>query len=258
MGLRLGHVERRHLLGGLRGIKMKPPLFDCIFLVVYVSISVIVCEASAGNTTEESTKEKSSNKADTKMLVYRAIFKQKRSEQTFAAESILKLGDYSKQYHMVEIVLEKLFKVLQDARIKIMESGYIPGQAFPTEQAQLEALGNVLENTALFGDILLRLPDITYKVYSKSNEWKLLARWSVSFCNETKVYDGTDSKLLNLMAQELRLVPRDPNYINPYRNIAQKEDLKSEKSKQEDTSLKKNKKKKEKKKRGPRLSHAEL
>jgi len=25
------------------------------------------------------------------------------------------------------------------------------------------------------------------------------------------------------MAQELRLVPRDPNYINPYRNIAQKE-----------------------------------
>ena len=26
------------------------------------------------------------------------------------------------------------------------------------------ALGNVLENTALFGDILLRLPDITYKV----------------------------------------------------------------------------------------------
>jgi len=36
------------------------------------------------------------------------------------------------------------------------------------------------------------------------------------------------------------------------------QDLKSEKSKQEDTSLKKNKKKKEKKKRGPRLSHAEL
>lgn len=28
------------------------------------------------------------------------------------------------------------------------------------------ALANVLENTALFGDILLRLPDITYKVRS--------------------------------------------------------------------------------------------
>jgi len=47
----------------------------------------------------------------TAIITDRAIFKQKRSEQTFAAESILKLGDYSKQYHMVEIVLEKLFKV---------------------------------------------------------------------------------------------------------------------------------------------------
>ena len=47
----------------------------------------------------------------TAIITDRTIFKQKRSEQTFAADSILKLGDYSKQYHMVEIVLEKLFKV---------------------------------------------------------------------------------------------------------------------------------------------------
>lgn len=47
----------------------------------------------------------------TAIITDRAIFKQKRAEQTFAAESILKLGDYSKQYQMVEIVLEKLFKV---------------------------------------------------------------------------------------------------------------------------------------------------
>ena len=29
-------------------------------------------------------------------------------------------------------------QVLQDARVKVTESGYIPGQAFPAEQAQLE------------------------------------------------------------------------------------------------------------------------
>ena len=40
-----------------------------------------------------------------------AIFKEKRAEQVVAAESILKLADYSKQYKMVKIVLEKLFKV---------------------------------------------------------------------------------------------------------------------------------------------------
>lgn len=48
---------------------MKSPLFDYIFLVVYVSVSVIAHEASVANTTEGSTKENSTNKADTKMLV---------------------------------------------------------------------------------------------------------------------------------------------------------------------------------------------
>ena len=36
------------------------------------------------------------------------------------------------------IILSIVKKVLQDAKIKITESGYIPGQPFPTEQAQLE------------------------------------------------------------------------------------------------------------------------
>lgn len=39
-----------------------------------------------------------------------------------------------------------------------------------------------------------------FQVYSTSKEWTLLARWSVSFCNETQVYDETDSKLLNLVS----------------------------------------------------------
>lgn len=44
---------------------------------------------------------------------------------------------------------------------------------------------------------------VLFQVYSKSNEWKLLAKWSVSFSNETKVYDETDSKLLNLVSAVL-------------------------------------------------------
>lgn len=235
---------------------MKPWPLDCLFFVIYAVASVLAETPTSENNIDRSGENNSTIK-DTKMLVYRAVFKEKRAQQVVAADSILKLADYSKQYKMVEIVLEKLFKVLQDARVKVTESGYIPGQAFPTEQAQLEALANVLENTALFGDILLRLPNVTHEVYRKSKEWELLARWSVSFCNETKVYDETDSKLLHLMAQELRLVPRDPNYINPYKKRAKKEQKNNENREQESIS-KKSTKKKDKKKRGPRLSHAEL
>lgn len=45
-----------------------------------------------------------------------------------------------------------------------------------------------------------------FQVYRKSKEWELLARWSVSFCNETKVYDETDSKLLHLVSCKVRVV----------------------------------------------------
>ena len=37
----------------------------------------------------------------------------------------------------------------------------------------LTALANVLENTALFGDILLRLPDITHEVIIKTKDQTL-------------------------------------------------------------------------------------
>ena len=45
------------------------------------------------------------------MVTDSTVFKQKRSAQINAAESILNLKDYSKQYKMVELVLDKLFKV---------------------------------------------------------------------------------------------------------------------------------------------------
>lgn len=43
------------------------------------------------------------------------------------------------------------------------------------------------------------------KVYTKSKEWELLARWSLSFCNETQIYDETDSKLLHLVSYILKM-----------------------------------------------------
>lgn len=234
---------------------MNPSLFDCVVFATFTSAYVFANEQPADGSSGSSHKVNTNQ--DVTKMIYSTVFKQKRSAQVNAAESILNLKDYSKQYKMVELVLDKLFKILKDARVKVTESGYIPGDEFPKEQEHLEALANILENTALFGDILLRLPDITHKVYSKSKEWDLLARWSISFCNETQVYDEMDSRLLDLMAQELRIVPRDPNFINPYRKgTNNKVSQKEEDNEHKDTSNRK--KRKGKKKRGPRLSHAEL
>ncbi|KAK2563506.1 Coiled-coil domain-containing protein 134 [Acropora cervicornis] len=171
--------------------RMNPSLFDCVVFATFTSAYVFANEQPADGSSGSSHKVNTSQ--DVTKMIYSTVFKQKRSAQVNAAESILNLKDYSKQYKMVELVLDKLFKsdllhiveqILKDARVKVTES----------------ALANILENTALFGDILLRLPDITHKVYSKSKEWDLLARWSISFCNETQVYDEMDSRLLDLVS----------------------------------------------------------
>ncbi|CAB4039954.1 Hypothetical predicted protein, partial [Paramuricea clavata] len=80
-----------------------------------------------------------------------------------AVENIIKMNDYEKQYRIINMIFEKLFKTVQDAKNEITTSGYIPGEEFPAEQKQKEAIGHIVENTALLGDVVLRLPDIAHK-----------------------------------------------------------------------------------------------
>jgi hypothetical protein len=54
--------------------------------------------------------------------------------------------------------------VLKEARADINASGWQPSMAFPEDDDQREALAKVIENTLLFGDILLKMPDMTHEV----------------------------------------------------------------------------------------------
>ena len=60
-------------------------------------------------------------------------------------------------------------------------------------------LSKVFENTAMFGDLVLRLPDIVHSIYDKNKEWQLLIGWCYWFCKESGVFDGTNGKLLHLV-----------------------------------------------------------
>jgi hypothetical protein len=44
-------------------------------------------------------------------MLDRRIFKQKRLEQMMAVENIIKMNDYEKQYRIINMIFEKLFKV---------------------------------------------------------------------------------------------------------------------------------------------------
>lgn len=161
---------------------------------------------------------------------------------------------------MIFLASEKIFSVIQESRAQIEASGFIPGVSqFPTDEKARDALSNILENTALFSEILLRFPDISTTVLKLNNHWNVLLKWSIIFCNEAhNLLDQPTLKLLDLASQELNHTQRDPNYVNPYRKTA-KVSNNNNNDANEDVKREKRKKRKEIK-RGPRLtnSHFEL
>ncbi|KAL3188415.1 hypothetical protein MRX96_003397 [Rhipicephalus microplus] len=154
---------------------------------------------------------------------YRKMFKMRRAERLEAVKSILKLDNFEKQAKLVNIVLEKINEVLTTSKLKLESSDYIPGGAFPEDESTRDAL-----------------PVLWYSIGPL-----------VSQTLRNSMMKPT-TKLINLVAQELGLVERDPNYHNPY---AVKQ-AKSESPVPPTKPVPKMKKKKIQ--RGPRLSRAEL
>lgn len=80
------------------------------------------------------------------------------------------------------------------------------------------AISSILENTALFSDIVLNIPDISHRVLRKQTEWNPTIRWCYEFLNKTRDWiDDATLKAIHLASQELNLIPRNPNYVNPNR-----------------------------------------
>ncbi|CAH1371076.1 unnamed protein product [Tenebrio molitor] len=185
--------------------------------------------------------------------VYKKLFKLQRAEQLEAIKSFQKISNYEKQYSMIMLMAEKVFTVVQDSRATIEASPYIPGVSdFPLDDRIKDALSNILENIALFSDIILRFPDISVSVLKTNNNWDVLLQWGIAFCNQVRyLLDDSTIKALSLASQELNHVERGANYVNPYRKQGPQN--------VNDVPLSKNKMKKKEIKKGPRLSsHSEL
>lgn len=107
---------------------------------------------------------------------------------------------------------------------------------FPTQDARLiDAITVTLENTCLFGEIILHNPDISYRVLeSRPNgpDWRKLINWCIKFTRQfdDRILDTKSQELLWLAEQEINPAKRTENFINPYRNKAdEKADAKKKK-----------------------------
>lgn len=142
-------------------------------------------------------------------------------------------------------------QVLSSGRVDLENLGFVAGEAEFSGDASMEKVALVLENTCLASDLLMRLPDETAERLKANNAWDSVFKWAINFSIVTGFLDDSSRMLLNLASQELGLIEKQPNYVNPYRK--EKKPVK----KFEDLPAKK-KKEKKKLQRGPRMLGGEL
>lgn len=120
---------------------------------------------------------------------------------------------------------------------------------FPTQDARLiDAITVTLENTCLFGEIILHNPDISYRVLESREigpDWRDLINWCIKFSRQfnDRILDTKTQELLWLAEQEINPEKRTENFINPYRNKAD----------ESADAMKKKKKKTKKLPKGPQM-----
>ena len=95
--------------------------------------------------------------------------------------------------------------------------GFAAGSTAFSPGPTLEKVSLVLENTCLASDLLMRLPDETADRLKSNSAWDSIFKWAIGFSLDTGYLDESSQLLLNLASQELGLIERQPNYVNPYR-----------------------------------------
>nr|XP_033785247.1 coiled-coil domain-containing protein 134 isoform X1 [Geotrypetes seraphini] len=178
-----------------------------------VCISLLVLFLTLGSTSD--TKKQ---KRDTGFEIYKKLFEVKRKDQISALNNLIELNDVNQQYKIIDIMLKGLFKVLEDSRAVLIAADVQPDGPFPEDDKIKDAYSHTVENSAFFGDVVLRFPKIVHHYFDHNSNWNNLIRWGIGFCNLSGIFDdGPHSQLLGLMAQELGISEKTPDYRNPFK-----------------------------------------
>lgn len=151
--------------------------------------------------------------------------------------------------------------MLSQTKRLLQTSKYNPTvDKFPSDDKNLvEAISVTLENTCLFGEMILHHPDMSYIILQRPKrsvapgEWQELLNWCLKYAQyfNGRIIDDNSQTLLSLLDQEINPENRLPNYTNPYR-------VKKETGNGSDNGKKDANKTKKKLRKGPQLSRTEL
>ncbi|KAG8436472.1 hypothetical protein GDO86_007532 [Hymenochirus boettgeri] len=199
-------------------------------------------------------------KRDTAFDIYRKLFEVKRKDQINALNNLIELNDVNQQYKIIDIMLKGLFKVLEDSRAILIAAGVQPDGPFPEDEKIKDAYSHTVENSAFFGDVVLRFPKIVHHYFDRNSNWNNLIRWGIGFCNLTGIFDdGPHAQLLGLMSQELGIGEKSPDYKNPFKTenmefLPHTDDF--QKALREEEKRRKKEEKRKEIRKGPRITRS--
>ena len=190
---------------------------------------------------------------------FKRLFQEKRLYQLGAVKQLQNL-DPDKQTKMLDAMIVQMQTVLVKSRNKLLEGGYeVEGGGLPGDETLKEALALVVENTCLASDLLLRFPHFMHNKLREMPELDSTYKWALGFTQEMaeSLLDSSAAKLMNLALQEMGLIERSEDYVNPYKKEPAGKSGEAKKLKFADPPQAK---KKEKKKlpKGPRLARSDL
>lgn len=167
-----------------------------------------------GSTNETAISEEFTESKE--LVVYRNLFKVKRKEHIAAVQKLLLNDNISKRARLINIMLGAIVETIGGAMEKLKLHD-VSREDFPTDPDIRDALSQVLENTALFTDLMVRFPKISHAIYRKNTKrWKADMRKAIDICHQSPVYEGDYQLLLHNLQQELGIGAVDETYKNPF------------------------------------------
>lgn len=109
-------------------------------------------------------------------------------------------------------------QVIRANQLILLKEKYIAEKGFPKNESTINAFALVLENTCLFGDLLVHMPDMSHLILKPMFNWKEIINWGLDFAQNfyNQVIDVKTQKMLSIVRQEVNPELRNDDYVNPY------------------------------------------
>ncbi|PIK49699.1 putative coiled-coil domain-containing protein [Apostichopus japonicus] len=119
------------------------------------------------------------------LQTFRKLYLQKRAQHIAAVDSLLETYEYEKTYQMVDLLITRMRTVVGTSRSTLVQKGFEPGMSFPTDEETKEALSIIMENAGLFGDMALKLPEITHAcLEKKKSDVANILKWAITYSSD--------------------------------------------------------------------------